>query len=1057
MTSLRSAAPALASSFGALLFTTSAFAFAPQRTALDDSRLHLLSGVELRLERRTNDQAPAGSAAYARFLGKYEGWRGLWDADTHVPTRLYGKGASVPGSIHSPEVAEAAARDFLAAWIDLLAPGSKPSDFTLESNVLSGGVRSIGFWQWKDGLRVEGGQLSFRFKKDRLFMVASEALPNVPSAPDVALDASAARDRAVDYVARNLSPDARPTQVSELVVLPVVTKGGDVQHFRARKVTVETRQHIGRYSVYVDATSGAAIALRQELRFGTGTVLMNSPERWPGQNRADRPAPHLAITVDGARVETLADGSFTISSSAAVQVTAGASGPLVDVVANTGQPARAVFDLQSGGSFAWNGAQNEQLDAQLITYVSSHVVKERVRQIVPGLRYLDQQLTANVNLDDVCNAYSDGDTINFFNSGQGCENTGRIPDVIYHEFGHAVHLHSIIQGVGDFDTALSEGVSDYLAATTTGDPQMGRGFFFDNRPLRDIDPAGSEARWPEDISQDPHETGLIIAGALWDLRKSLTVKLGEAAAIEKVDAIWLGIIQRAADIPTSYAEALAADDDDGNLQNGTPNLCEINEAFVPHGLAERSQVGPQLGSVSLSGFDVSVPYSGASLCAGTDLMSARLHWELRSNPAVNGDIVMSQAPAQFAAVIPPQAAGEVVKYRIDVTMTSGEVLHLPDNPADPMYELFVGQVTPLYCTDFETDPTDAGWAHRLVAGRNSQGADDWQWGAPNISAGSGDPGGAHSGQSVIGNDLGGTGFNGLYPAGRTNSMTSPKVPVMGHRNVRLQYYRWLTVEDGFFDKATIQSGNTVLWRNYFTDANGSTHHKDKEWRFQDVDLSNAIAADGTVQVSYQIASDQGLQFGGWTIDDFCIVAFDDGAQPVCGNNIVEAGEQCDDGNTTDGDGCQASCQPTPAPICGDGQVGAGEQCDDGNQDDTDSCTRSCTSNTVRCGDGVVSPGEQCDDSNTTDGDGCSATCLTQAPASCGNGTVDPGEECDAGGQNGGNTCSALCKLPAGMLGTVDDKGCGCQSTESSPRSTLLGLGMAGLALAWMLRRDRKRA
>ena len=104
MTILRSAAPAFAS-FGALLFTTSAFAFAPQRTALDDSRLHLLSGVELRLERRTSDQAPAGAAAYARFLASHEGWRGLWDADTRVPARLYGKGVLAPGSTHSPEVA----------------------------------------------------------------------------------------------------------------------------------------------------------------------------------------------------------------------------------------------------------------------------------------------------------------------------------------------------------------------------------------------------------------------------------------------------------------------------------------------------------------------------------------------------------------------------------------------------------------------------------------------------------------------------------------------------------------------------------------------------------------------------------------------------------------------------------------------------------------------------------------------------------------------------------------------------------------------------------------
>ncbi|HEX2691244.1 MAG TPA: hypothetical protein VHN14_31745 [Kofleriaceae bacterium] len=39
------------------------------------------------------------------------------------------------------------------------------------------------------------------------------------------------------------------------------------------------------------------------------------------------------------------------------------------------------------------------------------------------------------------------------------------------------------------------------------------------------------------------------------------------------------------------------------------------------------------------------------------------------------------------------------------------------------------------------------------------------------------------------------------------------------------------------------------------------------------------------------------------------------AAPVCGNAAVEAGEQCDDGNTTSGDGCSSSCQlePRPAP------------------------------------------------------------------------------------------------------------------------------------------------
>ena len=59
---------------------------------------------------------------------------------------------------------------------------------------------------------------------------------------------------------------------------------------------------------------------------------------------------------------------------------------------------------------------------------------------------------------------------------------------------------------------------------------MGRGFFKNNQPLRHIDPAGSEAVWPDDISEI-HETGLIIAGALWDTRKALIAEHGDASGI----------------------------------------------------------------------------------------------------------------------------------------------------------------------------------------------------------------------------------------------------------------------------------------------------------------------------------------------------------------------------------------------------------------------------------------------------------------------------------------------------------------------------------------------
>jgi cysteine-rich repeat protein len=45
--------------------------------------------------------------------------------------------------------------------------------------------------------------------------------------------------------------------------------------------------------------------------------------------------------------------------------------------------------------------------------------------------------------------------------------------------------------------------------------------------------------------------------------------------------------------------------------------------------------------------------------------------------------------------------------------------------------------------------------------------------------------------------------------------------------------------------------------------------------------------------------------------------------PVCGNLIVEAGEQCDDGNNVDADGCEADCS---LPRCQNGIVDPGESC-----------------------------------------------------------------------------------------------------------------------------------
>jgi fibro-slime domain-containing protein len=62
------------------------------------------------------------------------------------------------------------------------------------------------------------------------------------------------------------------------------------------------------------------------------------------------------------------------------------------------------------------------------------------------------------------------------------------------------------------------------------------------------------------------------------------------------------------------------------------------------------------------------------------------------------------------------------------------------------------------------------------------------------------------------------------------------------------------------------------------------------------------------------------------------------------------------------------------PICGDGIVTAGEECDDGmNDGGYEECAAGCVLG-PRCGDNLKQEGEDCDDGNRRDGDMCGSSC-----------------------------------------------------------------------------------
>lgn len=121
---------------------------------------------------------------------------------------------------------------------------------------------------------------------------------------------------------------------------------------------------------------------------------------------------------------------------------------------------------------------------------------------------------------------------------------------------------------------------------------------------------------------------------------------------------------------------------------------------------------------------------------------------------------------------------------------------------------------------------------------------------------------------------------------------------------------------------------------------------------------------------------------------------------TCGNNIREGYEQCDGKDITTAtcndlgyfEGtpvCGASCEikgcfNSMKSTCGNKILEWDEECEDGNTKDGDGCSAQCGKESTTiiqaaiCGNKVLESGEQCEDGNILGGDGCSATCTKEA-------------------------------------------------------------------------------
>lgn len=199
--------------------------------------------------------------------------------------------------------------------------------------------------------------------------------------------------------------------------------------------------------------------------------------------------------------------------------------------------------------------------------------------------------------------------------------------------------------------------------------------------------------------------------------------------------------------------------------------------------------------------------------------------------------------------------------------------------------------------------------------------------------------------------------------------------------------------------------------------------------------------------------------------------------PSCGNSLIDPGETCDDGNQTNGDGCDVNCQPTG---CGNGIVTSGEGCDDGNTNNGDGCDAGClfelgrgcllaaTCSSGFCVDGVCcevascfamdqchdagtcqtgtglcsnpgkTDGSSCNDSDAcTQSDTCQAgTCMGANPVTCL--ALDQCHEVGAC-----NPATGMCSDPKKMDGSSCNDGDACTPSDTCQSGTCTGENPVG--------------
>ncbi len=631
------------------------------------------------------------SKRWQSFVQKNGQWSVQWNEATGTPHRAFGKGIPIDGySFISRGNVEAAARTFLTNNAQTL--GVSPDHLKLARADFVNHRWYVSFQQMKEEIPVLFSEIELRiFENGNVMALGVDFYPQIDISLTPVISYSAAKTIAVNF----LNFDAAKDRVSGNGQLFILPRRIDqtIEYHLVYQVDVLTKNPVGNYIVMVDAHSGEIIWRHNRVRNIDVTVSGEVQEVLPSDPFVENAMADQYVTIGNQQLTTDSAGVVSRTLILDTPYSVKLEGPWVNVNRQDGPDAEISGTLNPGLDLALKWDDSNSHPAERDAFFHVNIVHNFIITLDTNFTGVNYSMPCAININDNCNAFWDGVGINFFIEGGGCPNTGQMPSVVYHEYGHGINDRHYIQAGSPFgmiNGATHEGMADVTAAMIEDVPNVGRGFFGTGSTLRHLD---NTNRFPDDVVGEVHADGLIIGGAFWDLRVATSLEtvrfLHHFARYGTPDDPNTGIA-----FSEWFVEVLVADDDDGDLSNGTPNFAAINDAFSAHGIGTNLFLQLSFSHTPFGDtqdtenpYPISFQMAGAGL-PGSDPDSLFLHYSADNFQTVIDVAAVPLSGNVYEADIPAQPTGSEVKYFITAhDPLSNSVLRFPANGS---YDFLVG-------------------------------------------------------------------------------------------------------------------------------------------------------------------------------------------------------------------------------------------------------------------------------------------------------------------------------------------------------------------------------